>query len=84
MAVKLYVKFDWALGPCVDTKFLNKFCLELNGLQGYDPLNYMAHMKLPFNVKEADLDNALLLIRQNIPKLTSRLREGMSLYIEQL
>ena len=80
-----YVKFDWAPDPYVATKFLSKCCLELNGLhfEVYDPLNYMAYVKLPFEIKEADLDNALLLIRQNIPKLISKVSEGMDLYIEQ-
>ena len=69
----LYVKFDWAPDPYVATKYLSLACLELNGLhfEVYDPLNYMAYVKLPFEQTEADLDNALLLIRQNIPKLIS-------------
>jgi len=82
----LYVKFDWAPNPYVAVKFLSICCLELNGLhfEVYDPLNYMAYVKLPFEIKEADLDNALLLIRQNIPKLISRVSEGMDLYIEEM
>ncbi len=81
-----YVKFDWAPDPYVATKFLSKCCLELNGLhfEVYKPLNYMAYVKLPFDVKEADLDNALLLIRQNIPKLISKVSEGMDLYMEMM
>ena len=81
----LYVKFDWAPDPYVATKFPSKCCLELDGLhfEVYDPLNYMAYVKLPFDVKEVDFDNALLLIRQNIPKLISRVSEGMDLYIEE-
>ncbi len=81
-----YVKFDWAADPYVAAKFLSKCCLELNGLhfEVFDPLNYMAYVKLPFEIKEADLDNALLLIRQNIPKLISRVSEGMDLYIEMM
>ncbi len=43
----------------------------------------MAYVKLPFEQKEADLDNALLLIRQNIPKLISRVSEGMDLHVEE-
>ena len=50
----------------------------------YDPLNYMAYVKLRFEIKEADLDNALLLIKQNIPKLISKVSEGMDLYIEMM
>ena len=82
----LYVKFDWAPDPYVAAKFLSKCCLALNGLhfEVFDPLNYMAYVKLPFEIKEADLDNALLLIRQNIPKLISRVSEGMDLYIETM
>jgi hypothetical protein len=82
----LYIKFDWAPDPYVALKFLSKCCLELNGLhfEVFDPLNYHAYVKLPFEIKEADLDNALLLIRQNIPKLISKVSEGMDLYIEQM
>ena len=58
----------------------------MNGLhfEVFDPLNYQAYVKLPFEIKEADLDNALLLIRTNIPKLVSRVSEGMDLYIEMM
>ena len=82
----LYVKFDWAPDPYVAVKILSIVCLELNGLhfEIWDPLNYMAYVKLPFEIKEADLDHALLLIRQNIPKLISRVSEGMDLYIETM
>ncbi len=82
----LYVKFDWAPEPLIAIKLLSIACLELNGLhfEVYDPLNYMAYVKLPFEQKEADLDNALLLIRQNIPKLISRVSEGMDLHIEEM
>jgi len=82
----LYVKLDWALDPYVAIKFLSKCCLELNGLhfEMYDPLNYMAYVKLPFEIKEADLDYALLLIRQNIPKLTAKVSGGMDFYIEMM
>ena len=67
-----YIKFDWAPDPYVATKFLRKCCLELNGLhfEVWDPLNYMAYVKLPFEIQEADLDNALLLIRQKFPSLS--------------
>jgi len=84
--INVYVKFDWAPDPYVATKFLSKCCLESNGLhfEVYDPLNYMAYVKLRFEIKEADLDNALLLIRQNIPKLISKVSEGMDLYIEMM
>ncbi len=82
----LYVEFDWSPDPYVAIKFLSKCCLELNGLhfEVFDPLNYQAYVKLPFDVKEADLDNALLLIRLNIPKLISRVAEGMDLYVEDM
>ncbi len=56
-----YVKFDWAPDPMIAIKFLSLACLELNGLhfEVYDPLNYMAYVKLPFEQKEADLDNRI-------------------------
>ena len=82
----LYVKFDWSPDPYVATKVLSKCCLELNALhfEVYDPLNYMAYVKLPFDVTIDELDNALLLIKQNIPKLVARVAEGMDLYIEEM
>ena len=82
----LYVSFDWAPDPYVATKFLSKCCLELNMLhfEVYDPLNFMAYVKLPFDVTIDELDNALLLIRQNIPKLIARVAEGMDLHIEEM
>ncbi len=82
----LYVRFDWAPDPMIATKFLSMACLELNGLhfEVYDPLNYMAYVRLPFELKEADLDNALLLIKQNIPKLIARVSEGIDVHVEDM
>lgn len=47
------------------TKVLIRACIDVNGLrfQVYNPLNYMAYVKLPFDMHEQDLDNALVLIR---------------------
>jgi hypothetical protein len=82
----LYIKFDYAPDPYLAMNQISRACLELNSLhfQVHDPLNYMAYVPLPFEQKEADLDNALLLIRQNIPKLISRVAEGMEVYVEDL
>ncbi len=82
----LYVRWEWPPEPLIAIKLLTFACLELNGLhyEVYDPLNFGAYIKLPFDVKEEDLDNALLLIRRNIPKLIARVSEGMYLYIEDL
>ncbi len=82
----LYVTFDWTPEPLIAIKLLSIACLELNGLhfEVYDPLNYMAYVKLPFEIKEVDLDHALLLIRENIPKLISRVSEGIDLHVEDL
>jgi len=82
----LYIKFDWAPDPMIATKCLSVACLELYGLhfEVYDPLNYGACVKLPFELNEADLDNALLLIRQNIPKLTARVSEGIDVHVEDM
>ena len=70
----------------IATKCLSVACLELYGLhfEVYDPLNYGACVKLPFELNEADLDNALLLIRQNIPKLTARVSEGIDVHVEDM
>ena len=82
----LYVKFDFASEPLLVAKVLSRACLELNGLhfEVHDPLNYMAYVKLPFEMHEKDLDNGLMLIRQNIPKLTSRVSEGIDVVVETL
>ena len=82
----LYVRFDWAPDPYVAIKFLSKCCLELNRLhfEVFDPLNYQSYVKLPFEIKEADLDNALLLIRTNIPKLITRVSEGIDVHVENM
>ncbi len=82
----LYVKFDFAPNPMLATQVLSRACIALNGLhfQVYDPSNYMAYVKLPFEMHEKDLDNALMLIRENIPKLTARVSEGMGVYVETL
>ncbi len=81
-----YVRFDWAPDPYVAAKFLSKCCLELNCLhfEVLDPLNYMAYVKLPFDQTEAGLDNALLLIRQNIPLLITRVSEGIDVHVENM
>jgi len=82
----LYIKFDYSPDPYLAMKQISRACLELNSLhfQVHDPLNYMAYVPLPFEIKEADMDNALLLIKQNIPKLISRVAEGMDVYVENL
>ncbi len=82
----LYVKFDFASEPLLVAKVLSRACLELNGLhfEVHDPLNYMAYVKLPFEMHEKDLDNGLMLIRQSIPKLTSRVSEGIDVVVETL
>jgi len=79
----LYVKFDWAPDPMVAIKVLSRVCLELNGLhfEIHDPLNFQQYIKLPF---EQSADNALRLIRENIPKLTARVSEGYDVYVEDL
>ena len=64
------MKFDWAPDPLIAIKLISMHmhmaCLELNGLhfEVYNPLNYMSYIKMPFEEKEADLDNALLSSRQ--------------------
>ncbi len=82
----LYVKFDWAPEPSIAIKMLSIACLELNGLhfQVLDPLNYMAYVKLPFEMREQDLDTGLRLIRENIPKLITRVSEGMNVWVEDV
>ena len=63
----LYAKFDFLPEPMLATKVLIRACIDVNGLrfQVYNPLNYMAYVKLPFvnDMHEQDLDNALVLIR---------------------
>ncbi len=44
----------------------------------------MAYVQLPFEMDEKDLDNALRLVRENILKLTTRVSEGMDVYVETL
>lgn len=80
----LYVKFDYAPEPLLAAKVLSRACLELHGLhfEVHDPLNYMSYEKLPFDMHETDLDNGLMLIRENIPKLTARVSEGMDVVVE--
>ncbi len=80
----LYVTFDRAPEPSIAIKMISIACLELNGLhfQVLDPLNYMAYVKLPFTMKEQDLDEGLRLIRQNIPALTARVSQGMDVHVE--
>ena len=79
----LYVKFDWAPEPFAVIKTLSIICLELDGLhfEIHDPLNYMAYVKMPFSLKPSDIDNALALIRENIPKLTARVSQGMDVVL---
>ncbi len=82
----LYVKFDWAPEPLTASKVLRRACLELNALhfEVHDPLNYMAYVKLPFEMNEDQLDNGLMLIRRNIPKITARVSEGMDVHVEDM
>ncbi len=82
----LYVMFDWSPEPVIAIKFLSMACLELNGLHFgvHDPLNYMAYVKLPFETNEADLDNSLRLIRENIPKIKARVSEGLDVHVEDM
>ena len=82
----LYVKFDFAPEPLLATKVLSRACIELNGLhfQVYDPLNYMAYVKLPFEMNESQLDNGLRLVRENTPKITARVSEGIDVVVETL
>ena len=82
----LYVKFDFAPEPLLAIKVLSRACIELNGLhfQVFDPLNYMAFVKLPFEMNESQLDNGLKLVRENIPKITARVSEGMDVHVETL
>ncbi len=72
--------------PLIAIKMLSRACLELNGLhfEVHDPLNYLSYVKLPFEMKEKDLDNRLILIRENIPKLTARVSEGIDVHVEDL
>jgi len=58
----LYVKFDFAPEPLLATKVLSRACLKLNGMhfEVQDPLNYMAYVKLSFEMHENDLDNGLI------------------------
>ena len=81
----LCIKFDYPPDPFIAMKHISRTCLELNSLhfETHDPLNYMAYVKLPL-MTEADLDNALMLIR-HIPKLTSGVRsEGIDVHVEDL
>jgi len=82
----LYINFDYPPDPYVAMKHMSKACLELNSLhfQVHDPLNFMSYVRLPFEMKEADLDNALKLIRENIPKITARVSEGMDVHVEDM
>ncbi len=84
----LYVKFDWAPEPSLATKILSRACIELNGLhfEVYDPLNFLSYVKLPYDMNADDVyvDYALQVIRQNIPKLTTRVSKGMDVHVEQL
>ncbi len=82
----LYVKFDFAPKPLLAIKVLSRACTELNGLhfEIHDRLNYMAYVKLPFEMNESQLDNGLRLVRENIPKITARVSEGMDVQVETL
>ncbi len=82
----LYVTFDWAPEPSIAIKTISVACLELNGLhfRVLDPLNYMAYVKLPFTMKEQDLDEGLRLARQNIPALAARVSQGMDVHVEDI
>lgn len=55
-------------------KVLSRGCIELNGLhfQVFDPLNFMAYVKIPFEMDEKDLDSALRLVRLQESKYTTQ------------
>ena len=74
----LYVEYDFPPDPKLCMEVMSRACLDLQGLhfQVFDPLNYQAYVKLPFEMNESELDNGLKLIKESIPKLTKRVSEG--------
>lgn len=70
----LYMEYDFPPDPKLCMEVMSRACLDLQGMhfQVFDFLNYQAYVKLPFEMNESELDNGLRLIRETIPKLTTR------------